>query len=205
MPSRNVIKLDSAESFYHVYARGGSRQQIFCDPSDYAFFTHLFARYLSKEPVSSHLGGPYPHFRDRLELLAYCQMPNHFHLLVYQNEPGAMAAFMRSLLTSYSRYFNAKYGRSGAVFESRYKASLIQTTGYLDHISRYIHLNPRYYKRYPYSSYRAYERSGRESEWLQPGRVLAMFRSRSEYADFVADYGSQKAILDELKHELADS
>lgn len=202
MPSRNVIKVDEAESFYHVYARGSSRQQIFCEPSDYAFFARLFARYLSSQPVSSRLGGPYPHYRTRMELLAYCQMPNHFHLLIYQNEAGTMAAFMRSLLTSYSRYFNAKYGHSGALFESRYKASLIQAAGYLDHISRYIHLNPRYYKRYPYSSYMAYT-SGNIPDWLQPEKVLGTFKSRSDYIGFVADYESHKAMLNELKHELA--
>lgn len=202
MPSRNVVKQDSAESFYHVYARGGSKQPIYLDPSDYAFFTKLFARYLSEEPTSSRLGGPYPHFRGRLELLAYCQMPNHFHLLIYQNEAGAMAAFMRGLLTSYSRYFNTKYNHSGALFESRYKASRVQTASYLDHISRYIHLNPRYYKRYPYSSYQAFA-GGEVPEWLQPERVLTMFKSRSEYIDFVSDYEAHKAMLDEIKHELA--
>ena len=69
-------------------------------------------------------------------------MPNHIHLLVYQHQPQAMAQFMRSVLTSYSRYFNKRYKRSGSLFESRYKASLISDDAYLEHISRYIHLNP---------------------------------------------------------------
>lgn len=203
MPSRNILRVDSPDSFYHVYARGASKQAIFLDPADYQFFINLFARYLSQKPSLSNSGIQYPHFAGHLELLAYCLMRNHFHLLIYQHEQGSLAACMRSLMTSYSRYFNSKYKRTGSLFESRYKASRIDADNYLQHISRYIHLNPRYWQRYPYSSFQFYVDSS-APEWLTVGKVMELFESQAEYVTFIKDYEGQKAILEELKFELAD-
>jgi hypothetical protein len=113
---------------------------------------------------------------------------------------------MRSMMTSYSRYFNFKYKRSGALFESRYKASRIENDAYLQHISRYIHLNPRYWKRYPYSSYPWYvSKPDAQPEWLNVHTIVALFASRQAYAEFVADYEDQKEMMDALKYELADT
>jgi len=204
MPSRNVIKIDVEHSYYHIYARGASKQSIFREPTDYLFFVSLLSRYLSKKPVVSKAGVGYPHFYGKLELLAYCLMNNHYHLLIYQVTAGSMSGLMRSLMTSYSHYFNLKYKRSGSLFESRYKASRINTPDYLEHISRYIHLNPRYWKRYPYSSVSFYAKSN-EPDWLVNKKILDMFDSRHAYMRFVEDYEDHKNMLDEIKNELADS
>lgn len=197
------MRIDIANSYYHVYARGASKQAIFLEHADYTYFLHLFTRYLSKDPTISNTGVSYPHFDKKIELLAYCLMPNHFHLLLYQCDQGALTSFMKSLMTSYSRYFNLKYGRSGSLFESRYKSAIITSDGYLLHISRYIHLNPRSWRRYPYSSFIHYVR-GDEPVWLKTDRILALHDSRAEYSDFVEDYEEQKEILQEIKHKLAD-
>ena len=82
MPSRNVLKTYEPESFYHVYARSASKKAIFRDALDYEFFSDLFKRYLSDVPVKDKTGEMYPHHYELLELLAYCLMTNHFHLLV---------------------------------------------------------------------------------------------------------------------------
>lgn len=203
MPSRNVLKVLAPDSFYHVYARGSSRQPIFLDEKDYEYFLGLFERYLSEKQATSKTGVPYPHFHDQIQLLAYCLMGTHFHLLVWQKEAENLPAFMRAVMTSYSRYFNLKYKRSGALFETRYKASLIERDAYLEHISRYIHLNPRYWLHYPYSSLKFYF-SDRPA-WLQPDRIEAMFASRTEYIAFLKDYGQEKELLEEVKYSLADS
>jgi putative transposase len=131
MPSRNVYKHDIEQSYYHVYARGASRQQIFNTPADYHYFINLFARYLSASQHDNSAGRPYPHLAKSINLLSYCLMPNHFHLLLYQIERGAMAALMRSIMTSYSGHFNTTYGRSGQLLESRYRASLITSQSYV--------------------------------------------------------------------------
>lgn len=139
MPARNVIKEYVPESFYHVYTRGVNKQKIFYDETDYHYFRSLFERYLSPEQKKSKDGIPYPHFSKRIKLLSYCLMANHFHLLVYQDNANDLQQFMKSLITSYSRYFNLKHKRTGSVFESRYKAVRIDTSQCLEHITRYIH------------------------------------------------------------------
>lgn len=205
MPSRNVIKIDIADGYYHVYARGHSKSEIFIDDADYNYFTKLFARYLSKKPTLDKHQVPYPHLYGCLDLLCYCLMRNHFHLLLYQHEEGAMQKLMRGVMGSYSRYFNNKYNRTGSLFESRYKASLITSQQYVEHISRYIHLNRKQWQTTPYSSI-GYYLSGQKAEWVHPDAVLAMFNNdREEYKKFLADYVDYKDKLDEIKYELANT
>lgn len=201
MPGRNIVKQYAAEQFYHVYNRGVAKQAIFEDAPDYLVFLSLFKRYLSNQPAKTSARLPYPWYKQRLELIAYCLMPNHVHLLVYQNDEKALVEFMRSLMTSYSMYFNKKYERVGPVFQSRYRASRISSDPYLEHITRYIHLNPRQWQNYPYSSINYYR--GQTAEWLQPQKVLDSFSSSKEYLSFLEDYEDHKRMLDELKWELA--
>jgi len=203
MPSRNVLKIDVPETYYHVYARGASRANIFLDGDDYRVFLNLFKRYLSIEAQKNEVGVPYPHLHEEVELLCFCLMPNHFHLLLYQIDEGAMQRLMRGIMTSYSRYFNKKYSRTGALFESRYKASMVHKHSYLQHISRYIHLNPKLWRGYSYSSLRYYDGIS-PPEWLQPARILELFPDSNAYTEFVADYEESREMLQKLEHELAN-
>jgi len=204
MPSRNIVKQQAPESYYHVYARGLSKQPIFHETSDYTYFLHLFSRYLSKRTSISTTGVPYPNYRSNIELLSYCLMTNHFHILLYQQNSGAMSSFMKSVLSSYTRYFNLKYKGTGTIFESTYKAVRIDNDSYLQHITRYIHLNPRYWERYKYSSLKYY-RGGNEPEWLKTEKILCLFNSRGEYMEFVSNYEEMRDMLAVLKYSLADS
>ncbi len=203
MPRRNVLRQDGAECYYHVYARGNAKTRIFLDEQDYLYFLRLLERYLAAEESRNEFGVSYPNFYNKVELAAFCLMPNHFHFLVYQHHQGALTSFMRSLMTSYSRYFNKRHGRSGPLFESRYRASLIQDPSYLEHISRYIHLNPRFWHDYEYSSLPYYLQQVQVS-WVRPERILCMFETPEKYLQFMEDYVEQKKMLDILKHELAD-
>jgi putative transposase len=115
-----------------------------------------------------------------------------------------MMQLMRSLLTSYSMYFNKKYKRRGPLFESNYKASLISDDAYLEHITRYIHLNPRNWEAYEYSSL-PYYMQRISDEWIRPERIVSQFATPAEYKEFLHDYAQNKEMLDILKHELADS
>jgi putative transposase len=204
MPSRNTRKSYVPDSYYHVYGRGGSKQKVFFDDQDYRYFIDLIARYLSSESVLRSDGVPYPNFFGSVVVHAYCLMPNHYHLLLHQKGQGDISLFMKSLIGSYSQYFNLRYKRSGPVFEDRFKAVLIDDETYLHHISRYIHLNPRYWKRYPYSSF-LYYRNGLEPTWLATQAVLALFdNSRVNYQEFIEDYQAYRDLLADLKHQLAD-
>jgi putative transposase len=204
MPRRNVLKIDVPDSYYHVYARGVGKQPIFMDHADFQFFLGLWERYLSKQEILDASGNPYDKLYDSIEALCYCLMGNHFHMLLYQHQAGGMQRLMRGVMTAYSRYFNRKYNRSGPLFESRYKASRISSPSYLEHITRYIHLNPKDWRLYPYSSI-SYYIDGNRSDWLHPERILALFDSPEQYATFVSDYEAAQRELDTLKHELADT
>ncbi len=204
MPGRNIIKDYAPESYYHIYSRGVNKDIVFLDEQDYSTFLSLFKRYLSDKPAMSKARVEYPCYGSRIQLLAYCLMPNHIHLLVYQQDSAAIIDFMRSLMTSYSMYFNRKYDRVGPVFQSRYRARHIDQQSYLEHISRYIHLNPRNWENYNYSSI-GYYSGTQHAEWMQPQKILEIFNSNwHEYNTFMHDYQDNKRILDELKWELAD-
>ncbi|MEI7918033.1 MAG: transposase [Candidatus Saccharibacteria bacterium] len=203
MPSRNIIKNQVPNSYYHVYARGINRQKLFIESADYKYFLKLFERYLSEEPAISKTNEIYPNFLGQIEVLAYCLMTNHFHLLIYQIDTPYLEKLMRCVMTSYSRYFNLKYKRTGSVFESRYKAVRIDQESYLQHISRYIYLNPRLWEKYKYSSLSFYVH-GKEPNWLTSARILELFTSRQSYLDFVSDYEEMRDTLHEIKDQLAN-
>ena len=203
MPGKNIIKQFGAEQYYHVYSRGVAKQVIFLDDQDYVYFLGLLKRYLSSKSAHSKRHGIYPHYGKRVLLLAYCLMPNHIHLLIYQRDESGMTEFMRALMTSYSMYFNQRYKRVGPVFQSRYRASCISQNDYLEHISRYIHLNPKDWQDYPFSSLKYYLGNATAS-WVKPGKIIEMFPSKQQYLEFVRDYEGYKQMLDEIHWELAD-
>ncbi|AHB42023.1 hypothetical protein RAAC3_TM7C00001G0157 [Candidatus Saccharibacteria bacterium RAAC3_TM7_1] len=204
MPSRNVLKIDITDSIYHVYARGRGRQKIYRDEADFEMFLTLFSRSLSLMRQYDRNHHPYPHLRGQVELLSYCLMPNHFHLLVYQADEGGMTQLMRSVLASYSRYFNKRYGLSGALLEGTYRASRLSDDEQVRLVSRYIHLDPKDWQAHPYSSIHAWYGIGRP-EWLQPERVISLFPSLPHYADFLDDQAGYKASLTSVKEELANT
>jgi putative transposase len=203
MPARNTVRLDVEDQYYHVYNRGINFQPIFLESTDKDFFLHIIERYLSFEPVLDKSGNKYVSFAGKLELNCYCLMGNHYHLLFFQKERGALTGFMRALTNTYVRYFNNKYERRGPLFESRYKSSLIDNQSYLEHISRYIHLNPNKWRTYNYSSLGAYLGQSCPS-WLIPSRILDVFDG-DDYLNFVSDYEDNKKMLEDIKHQLADT
>lgn len=188
-----------------MYARGSNKQKIFIDNADYRYFLSLFERYLSGIQKFNKTGEPYPHFHSRIVLHCYCLMSNHFHLLVFQKDDTAIEKLMRSILTSYSRYFNKKYHRTGSLFETRYKASRIEQDAYLEHITRYIHLNPRRWQTYRYSSLTHYLNPDKTPDWINVKRILELFANANEYRTFLSDYEATRDMQNEIKHKLADS
>lgn len=77
-----------------------------------------------------------------VDILSFCLMPNHYHLLAVQREEKGITEFMRKLGTGYTNYFNKKYERSGALFQGKFKAIHIDNDSHLLYLSHYIHLNP---------------------------------------------------------------
>ncbi len=201
MPIRNTTKQYDAPAYYHIYNRGAGDALIFLDDQDRHKFLSLFARHLDSNDLSKKTdGGQYDKYD--LELIAYCLMGNHFHLLVYQEtDPQAITQLMRSVATAYTMYFNRRYKRHGHLFQSIFKASHITDDAYLLHITRYIHMNPRSYLRYKWSSI-AYYLGVDAPPWLHPEKVNDM--SQRQYREFLESYEDRRAELELLKNELAD-
>ena len=129
MPYR--INPSFANQFYHIYNRGNNRGNIFFERKNY----HYFLRTISEK------------FHGTIYLIAYCLMPNHYHLVVNIITDGALEKAMQKistaiLLRSYTRAINKAYGRSGHLFSGRYKNKIIPGDNYLLHLCRYVHLNP---------------------------------------------------------------
>lgn len=204
MPSKNIVKEYAPDSYYHIYNRGVNKRLIFRDDQDYAVFLNILKRHLSDEVIKDNFGREYDNFGSEIELLAFCLMPNHFHMFIYQSENWrALEALMRRVVTAYSMYFNKKYKRVGHLFQDSYKASRIDDEAYLQHISRYIHLNPVNYKDYEWSSYKTY--TGKvDYKWVKPKRILDIFNSTNEYISFIDNFKDYKETEEALSRFRAD-
>ena len=216
MPSRNIVKLYLENSFYHVYNRGVDGRNIFKADADYKVFLSFVKRYLSLTIQNEVRPRWKQNLSDKLQLTAYCLMPNHFHFLLKQTLKDSITNFMRALMNSYVRYYNQKYKRVGGLFQSRFKAVMIEEEPYLLHLSRYIHLNPldiegiekKDLETY-YSSYGEYL-GKRKTEWIHPEEILGLFGSKlnekwssiHSYRDFMEKYLENSAeILGEFTLE----
>lgn len=208
MPKRNALKQYGANQFYHVYNRGVAKMDIFREDNDYVYMLSLFKKYLTSEPQVDTKGRQLPNYSDRVELVAFCLMPNHYHLLFLMLSDDGLAELMRSVMTAYSMYFNRKYKRVGGLFESRFLASRVTSDEYLWHVSRYIHLNPRDiakgYKHYAYSSINYY-RGDWFADWLHEENLVDSKDERQEYQMFVQDGAQLHDIYHRLRYELANT
>lgn len=192
MPSKNTIKEYIENSYYHIYNRGVEKRNIFIDPQDYSVFLGYLRDYLSptqSEGIKRNRNGYIcKDFSKGISLLAFCLMPNHFHLLVKQKKEREIASLMKCLSTRYSMYFNKKYKRTGHLFQGIYKAALIESDDYLIHLSRYIHLNPKGinadYNNYEYSSYDCYI-NNKQTTWIKKTDILRQFKGNMDYERFI--------------------
>lgn len=202
MPSRNVVKQYEEGCFYHIYNRGVEKRQIFLDDQDYKMFLGLLKRHLSREKQENNRGLLYESYAGRIELEAFCLMPNHFHMLIYlNNDTKAIPELMRRVAGAYTAYFNKKYKRVGHLFQGVYKAIKISSDPYLLHISRYIHRNPKDYYSWPYSSLPYYIRDWK-ADWVVPDRIYKLY-DWGTYEAFLNDDGDFYHMNEQTHGELA--
>lgn len=136
---------------YHIYNRGVEKRSVFTDERDYSRFMRNLFEFNDANPVFN-LGYRFfgnnskpPLSKPRkplVEILAFCAMPNHFHLLVKQLTDRGVTEFMRKLGTGYTNYFNQRHTRVGSLFQGTFKASLVDKEPQLLYLPHYIHLNP---------------------------------------------------------------
>jgi putative transposase len=112
---------------HHVIQRGNNRQNIFGGTEDYTLFLDLLAQNAAGYGVAIH---------------AYVLMSNHVHLLLTPSTADALPKMMQAVGRRYVRHFNDSHGRTGTLWEGRYKSALIQTDRYLLACMVYMDLNP---------------------------------------------------------------
>lgn len=112
---------------HHIIQRGNNRQSIVADAEDRRVLLQLLEEYAAKEKVAIH---------------AYVLMDNHFHLLATPTTETGVPQMMQSVGRRYVRYYNQRHGRTGTLWEGRYKSTLIQAERYLLACMVYIDLNP---------------------------------------------------------------
>lgn len=117
----------SETGLYHIVFRGVNKQRIFEDTSDYEKLKNILIE-LKKEM--------------KYQIYVYCFMSNHVHILLKENISGDISLIMKRVLTRYARWYNTKYGRSGALIANRYKSKPIDVDEYFLSVVRYIHQNP---------------------------------------------------------------
>jgi len=168
------LRLEYEGAFYHITSRGNERGKIFYCDADYRKFCDYLREARKKYGIILH---------------CYVLMPNHYHLLIETPEAN-LSKVMHYLNGAYTNHINIKRGRSGHLFQGRYKAIVVDQDSYLGELSRYIHLNPVRAKMvvkpedYLYSSYGAYI-SGKGSELVTSEMVLGLAGGGRRYRAFV--------------------
>ncbi|MFA7201572.1 MAG: transposase [Candidatus Paceibacterota bacterium] len=146
----------SNDGIYHIFNRGVDKRTIFLEDGDYFRFIHDLYEFNDESPAeniyyktsslqSYDVGNRKIQKKVRtllVDIIAFCIMPNHFHLLVKQRVENGITLFMKKLGGGYANYFNTKNERSGTLFQGRFQAVPIDTDEYLTYIPFYIHANP---------------------------------------------------------------
>lgn len=164
---------------YHITTRGNRKYNIFKEDRDFYVYLNIM-----KEAME--------HFDNQYEVMCYCLMDNHIHILLKTKERH-MKDYIARVNSIYAKFFNDKYDYVGPLYQGRYFSELIKTDSQMIETSRYIHLNPIRAKMvknpedYRWSSYSMY--IGKKKEKLINSKdILAYFingKERNQYRDFV--------------------
>ena len=166
------LRIEFAGAFYHVTARGNQRSTIFIVDDDRRKWLELIAQVADRF-----------HWR----VFAYCQMGNHFHLLVQTPEPN-LSRCLRHLNGVYTQRFNRHHRRCGHLPQGRYHAVLVDQDSYLMEVTRYVLLNPVRARMVPHpgnwawSSYQATIGVTQSPPWLAVNELLSHFSSQTSTA-----------------------
>lgn len=206
--------------YYHVYNRGVAKQPVFLNKRDYLRFVLTLNYYrFADQPfkLSRFLTTPVESRNDIrtglgeagkciVSILSWCLMPNHFHLLLRQEQDNGVSSYLSKITNSYTKYHNTINERTGSLFQGVFKAVLIEDDEQLMHVSRYIHLNPvssslvsqEKIENYHWSSYLDY--LGKRVGFVDSRPVMSLFKSTASYQKFVLDHADYAKRLEQMKH-----
>ena len=207
--------------FYHIYNRGVELRPIFTNKREYQGFTKLLDYYQFKDVPNNYSSFKRLKKKTRnnllaelkkdgiayVDIIAYCLMPNHFHLLLKQNTENGISNFLRKVQNSYTKYFNKKNERVGHLFQGRFKSVIVENEYQLLHLSRYIHLNPysgavvknlKGLIHYSWSSLPEY--ITQIDGFCKKAIILNAFGNKQKYQEFVFDNADYQKELETIKH-----
>ncbi|MGB3921997.1 MAG: transposase [Minisyncoccia bacterium] len=179
------IRLAEGE-FYHVYNRGVDKRVVFSNKKDFDRFLEGMKIFNTKENVGNLTRHSSTEGEEKLvDFVAYCINSNHFHFLITPLTEKGLEKFMHKLCMGYSKYFNAKYHRSGALFQGKFKAIHVDTNEYLLHLSAYVNLNEKVHRHEgnSRSSWEEYAESA-TTGLCKKDIILGQFKNRGEYVTF---------------------
>jgi putative transposase len=208
MPRRVVPFLP--DQYYHFYNRGNNRHAVFFERDNYLYFLRGMKKYL----------------REYLEILVYCLMPTHYHILVrvrnqtkttceifktsqVTSDAKAVSLAMQKFGISYTKAINKRFDRVGALFQGQFQAKPIQQYSHLLNLCVYIHANPvkdglaALPEDWEFSNY---------LEWvdLRAGTLVNRefikdnFGTPDEYKQLVMDYVRTRSLPDDVRKYLQD-
>ena len=138
------------DQYYHVYNRGVDKRDLFVTKHDLNRFLESIKVFntvkpsgsfkeaqLTKNKEGSDVRRPNP----LVSVVCYCINPNHFHFVLKQEVDGGISEFFKRLIGGYTKYFNLMHGRSGVLFQGKFKSKLIDDEAYAQKIYAYTHLN----------------------------------------------------------------
>lgn len=199
----------TTDNFYHIYNRGVEKRKVFLDKDDYFRFIHDLFEFNDKASANnlyyyrlpflkSYEVEPHKISKEKrkvlVEIIAYCLMPNHFHLFLREKVKGGIVAFMQKLGTGYTMYFNQKYQRVGGLFQGRFKAAIVDQQAHFLYLPHYINLNPLDIKSYSW-------RHKRITNAKQTLKFLESYRW-SSYLDHIGKKNFPSIISHNLFKEL---
>ena len=144
------------KEFYHIYNRGVDKRNIILDFNDLDRFIKSMREFNTIKPIGSiyenrerKRGRRASTIQEKplVNFIVYGINQNHFHFMLEQVAERGIEKFMHRFGTGFSKYFNARYKRSGALFQGKFKAKLVDSNEYLLHLSVYINLNDRAHDR----------------------------------------------------------
>ncbi len=229
------------DEIYHIILRGLDDNLIFKDINDYyrgIFSIYEFnnakpieirkrrqARRKEKKKESGSPSSATVDKRDKfVDMLCFCFMPNHIHLLLKQLKDDGIIKFMRKVGTGYAKYFNRKYNRKGYVFQNRFKDVHIEDDNQLRTIFNYIHVNPasliepcwkekgiknsnkviKFLEEYKWSSYKDYIGKNNFPSVTERNFILNFMGGSEGCKLAIEDWMEHKKILNQFKNLLLE-
>ena len=190
--------------FYHIYNRGVEKRSIFCDDYDLQRFFQSMEEFNTSEPIGSIFENSFKQGKfaqnksdcDKTKLvnfITYCLNSNHFHFVLEQVSEKGIEKFMHRLGTGYTKYFNNKYKRNGALFQGVFKSKHVDSNEYLLHLSVYVNLNnnPKLLgseaSKLNKSSWGEYIGESKGKDFCEKDIILEQFKDKEEYKNFAMD------------------